>query len=259
MVIGIICIVAAFISCFILAPLINRSVEAKTEVVRFTKELKAGTQITSNMIETVTVGSYNLPSNVLKENDEIIGQYVVSKISKGDFVFEDKLSKIPITNNEYLLELDGKKQALSITIPSFAGGLSGKLESGDIISVIAVDYGELRETIIPNELKYVRILAVTTNEGQDTKATIKGGEEEEAELPSTVTLLVDEVQAKLLAKLENNSSLHLSLIYRGTKEQADQFLQVQDTYILENYVEKIKDKEGEKEIIEDAEEGVRNE
>lgn len=56
---------------------------------------------------------------------------------------------------------------MSITIKSFANGLSGKLQSGDIVSVIAPDYKKLGATVIPPELKYVEVVSVTASSGYD--------------------------------------------------------------------------------------------
>ena len=44
---------------------------------------------------------------------------------------------------------------------AFATGLSGKLESGDIVSVLVADYQGMGETVIPPELQYVEVISVT--------------------------------------------------------------------------------------------------
>ncbi len=56
-------------------------------------------------------------------------------------------------------------------------------------------------------------------------------------LPSTVTLLVTTEQAKVLAGLEQESELHLALVYRGAPENADEFIAAQDALIEELYAE----------------------
>ena len=60
---------------------------------------------------------------------------------------------------------------------------------------------------------------------------------EEKELPPTVTLLVTTEQAKVLAGLEQESELHLALVYRGTAENASAFIEAQDALIEELYAE----------------------
>ncbi len=144
-----------------------------------------------------------------------------------------KLSDTPLAEFEYLSTLDGTKQAMSVTIKSFAAGLSGKLEAGDIVTLIASDYGDRRETTIPPELKYVYVLAVTAGSGNDKEYITDDGNSdgEERELPSTITVLVRPIQAELLADLEAIGKLHVALVYRGDKAQAQKFLNEQDRYI----------------------------
>ena len=60
-------------------------------------------------------------------------------------------------------------------------------------------------------------------------------EEDDKELPDTVTLLVSPEQAKVLAELEAEGTIHLALVYRGDRENADKFLTSQDEIILELY------------------------
>ena len=44
-------------------------------------------------------------------------------------------------------------------------------------------------------------------------------------------------QAKVLAELEQDSELHLALVYRGTPENAAKFIEAQDALIEELYAE----------------------
>lgn len=67
------------------------------------------------------------------------------------------------------------------------------------MSVIAPDYLGSGETVIPAELKYVEVIAVTAKSGYDANTQ---EQEEEKELPSTVTVLVRPEQSRLLARLE---------------------------------------------------------
>jgi pilus assembly protein CpaB len=230
--IGALCIFLSLVICFGLTPLFNSAMTAQTEIARVKSEIKKGELITADKLETVKVGSYNLPSDVLKRTSEISGKYALADLQKGDYVLSTKLSATPLAEFEYLSTLDGSKQAMSVTIKSFAAGLSGKLEAGDIVTLIAADYGDRRETTMPPELQYMYVLAVTTEKGVDKEYTGNSKpEDDEQELPSTLTVLVCPTQAKLLADLENKGKLHVTLVYRGSKEQAQKFLDVQDKYI----------------------------
>lgn len=233
-VIGVLCILLALIICFGVTPLFSRSASEKTEIVRVTKDIKEGDEITAEMVQTVEVGAYNLPQNLMTDKKEVVGKYATADLAAGDYILASKLSAVPAAENAYLYNLDGKKQAISVTIKSFATGLSGKLESGDIVTVIVADYQGKGETAIPPELQYVEVISVTASSGYDANT---GEVVDEKELPSTVTLLVTTEQAKVLAELEQDSELHLALVYRGTPENAAKFIAAQDALIEELYAE----------------------
>ena len=241
-VIGVLCILMALIICFGVTPLFSRSASEKTEIVRVTKDIKEGDEITAEMVQTVEVGAYNLPQNLMTDKKEVVGKYATADLAAGDYILSSKLSAVPAAENAYLYNLDGKKQAISVTIKSFATGLSGKLESGDIVTVIVADYQGKGETAIPPELQYVEVISVTASSGYDANT---GEVVDEKELPSTVTLLVTTEQAKVLAELEQNSELHLALVYRGTPENAAKFIAAQDALIEELYAEPEPENSGE--------------
>lgn len=241
-VIGVLCILLALIICFGVTPLFSRSASEKTEIVRVTKDIKEGDEITAEMVQTVEVGAYNLPQNLMTGKKEVVGKYATADLAAGDYILSSKLSAVPAAENAYLYNLDGKKQAISVTIKSFATGLSGKLESGDIVTVIVADYQGKGETAIPPELQYVEVISVTASSGYDANT---GEVVDEKELPSTVTLLVTTEQAKVLAELEQDSELHLALVYRGTPENAAKFIAAQDALIEELYAEPEPENSGE--------------
>ena len=241
-VIGVLCILLALIICFGVTPLFSRSASEKTEIVRVTMDIKEGDEITAEMVQTVEVGAYNLPQNLMTDKKEVVGKYATADLAAGDYILSSKLSAVPAAQNAYLYNLDGTKQAISVTIKSFAVGLSGKLESGDIVTVIVADYQGKGETAIPPELQYVEVISVTASSGYDANT---GEVVDEKELPSTVTLLVTTEQAKVLAELEQDSELHLALVYRGTPENAAKFIAAQDALIEELYAEPEPENSGE--------------
>lgn len=239
-VVGLSAIILSLVICFGITPLYNNALQSKVKIVRITKDVVKGEVVTSDKIETVEIGGYNLPKEVIKNKENVVGQYAVADLNKGDYILNTKLSSSALAENKYLYSLDGNSQAISITIKSFAAGLSGKLQTGDIISIIASDYGDLKETVIPNELQYVKVLAVTTSQGMDKayyqnnkQDNQQNNKDKEQELPSTITLLVNKTQAKLLAELEDKSKIHVSLIYRGSEKNIQKFLDEQDKVVNE--------------------------
>lgn len=233
-VIGIICIVLSLIICFAVTPLFNKGMSQKTEIVRVTKDIKIGDEITKDMVQTVEVGGYNLPEDVVKNTETVLGKFASADMVPGDYIISSKIANEPAAENAYLYNLNGEKQAMSVSVKSFATGLSGKLVSGDIVSIIAPDYKKQGTTVIPPELQYVEVIAVTAGSGYDAN-TGEQEDAEEKELPSTVTLLVTPEQSKILAMLEADGNLHISLVYRGSKENANKFVKAQESVLSKLY------------------------
>jgi pilus assembly protein CpaB len=230
-IIGIACIILAVIVTFGISPLINKMTSGRIKVLQVTKTIEQGQGITAEDITTVEIGSFGINKSVIKDRSKIIGKYAASTIYPNVNIFPEMLSDTADSANDIFRTLDGTKQAISITISGFANGLSGKLQNGDIISVITVSNNQ---STIPAELTYVKVITATTSKGADSDQLAPKADGT-YDLPATVTLLVNQTQAKLLALYENNSKIHLSLVYRGNSQEADKFLQAQSK-ILENEV-----------------------
>ncbi len=230
-ILGIICIVAALIVCFAVAPLVNRLADNRVEVVRIAVDITQGRQITEGEIEVVTIGAYNLPEGVITDKEAVVGKYASVDLKKGDYLFNSKLADTADSADEVFRTLDGTRQAMSITIQSFAGGLSGKLKNGDIVSLI-VYANDADEVIIPEALQYMRVITTTTANGFDKDELIPN-EDGTYELPTTLSLLVTPMQSKLLAKYENAGKIHAALVYRGDADKAKEFLLKQDLILEE--------------------------
>lgn len=233
-VLGIICITLSLMICFVITPFFNKEMAQKTEIVRVTTAIQTGQAITTDMVTVMEVGGYNLPETVIKNTETVIGSYALADFSAGDYILAEKVSDSLQAENAYLYNLDGSQKAISITIPSLANGLSGKLQSGDIISIITPNFRDGGETIIPPELKYVEVISVTTKTGEDANQQSEPDREDEsAALPSTVTLLVNDLQSRFIAELEFESDVHMALVFRGEKEDAQVFLDAQAAYLLQ--------------------------
>lgn len=234
-VIGVACIILSLVICFAVTPLFNRSISEKTQIVRVVREIKKGEEITAAQVKVVEVGGYNLPEDVVRNPETAIGRYASADFAPGDYIIASKIADEPAAENAYLYSLNGEKQAMSVTVKAFANGLSGKLQSGDIVSVIAPDYRKQGATVIPPELKYVEVIAVTANSGYDANTGEREDEDSERELPTTVTLLVTPEQSRILAELEADGKLHLSLVYRGDAGNAARFIAAQEAVLEELY------------------------
>ncbi len=222
--------VAALVLSFAVAPLVNRFSDSRFEIVCVKRDVTKGHQITEDDIETVTVGGYGLPSDVIKDKAAVIGKYAVCDMVNEDILLPSKLTDNADSADDVFMNLDGSQVAMSITIQSFAGGLSGKLANGDIVRLIVNTDDD--GSFVPDELQYVRIITSTTAKGIDKDELIRN-EDGSYELPTTLTLLVSPYQAKLLAEYENNGKIHAVLVSRGNEKLANEFLEKQNKILDE--------------------------
>ncbi len=227
-IIGIVCIVLALVVTFAVAPIVNRLSDGRTDIVRLKNDIVQGYMIQESDIEIVTVGSTGLPANIITKKEAVVGKFAACDLKANTDLLQSMISDKSDSADDVFHTLDGKKQAISITISSFAGGLSGKLENGDIVSLVVFE-NETNEATIPGGLTYVKVITTTTAEGFD-KDELTPNEDGTYELPTTLTLLVNPTQAKMLVEYENRGVIHADLVYRGDSKTAQKFLDAQDLY-----------------------------
>ncbi len=226
-IIGIVCAVLALVIMFVVAPLFNRIASNDIQVVRLKQSVARGVQITNAHLETVSVPGYAIPAGALKTPNEIVGKYSTSQLYAGDYLTAGKLSDVSIAADDVLANMEDGKVAISVPLGSFSGHLSGKLQNGDIVRFYVNDqYGK---PSVPGALQYVKIVTTTTGSGID-KDQIVENEDGSFSMPSTVTVVVNDIQAKLLVDYASNNSMYLALIYRGDEETTQKYLDMQEEY-----------------------------
>ncbi len=229
--IGLLAIIFATLIIFVIKPFFIERINERIEIYEFSRDLEKGAKLKENDIKKVSIAKENDKDSLIKDKEEIIGKFVKKSVYADDFISLVKLSDKPIKGDDYLYDIPKGKRAMSVTITSFAKGLSAKLEKGDIVQIISAT-DEISET--PNELRYVYLFSATSPSGVDKDELKNQSDLDDREkLPKTATLLVGEEQAKILALLESKESIHIALVYRGDKEEADKLLKEQDDFIKE--------------------------
>ena len=222
MVVGIFCIGIALVFSLVSMNLRAGGQGVKNVVVT-TKEIGVGDKITDEMIDYKKLSGDI--TGLVTNKEDVVGKYASISMLKGDYVTNGKLSTEAIYGSAYLENLGEEDRAISVSITSNAKGLSGKLESGDIVSVIlssTENQEDKKDTYIPEELKYVEIISVSDTSGYDV-----GSSEEAKKIGSTVTLLVREEQSLILANAEGLNDIHFQLVHRGNDERKQKLLEEQ--------------------------------
>lgn len=236
---GIACVVFAFLIGFVFVPMSSHLASIKTvTVLRAAADIPMGAQITPDMLQQVEISAQNVPSTIVIDPLEAVGKYAAMQIVTDENILSTKLADEPPYGNAYLSELPNGDLAVSVTIKSFAAGVSGKLLPGDVVSVYAnlannPNQYDYRSSLM-SELYYVEVLAVSNEEIGDVQDYEGDPEEDDVStLPTTVTLrCINLEQARVLIGLEANSQLHLALVCRGDEEYKKQLLDAQAQYFI---------------------------
>lgn len=232
-VIGILCIAVALLIGFVAVPALSGS-QSKISVVRMTGSITAGTQITEEMVETVSVPD-GIVSGCISNASSVVGKYANSDLYNGDYLTAEKITDTLEKADSFSAGTRKGKMVVSITLQSLASGVSGRLLPGDVVTVMAipksetiqtlgvepteatdeVTYNSAPSTVIYSELQYVEVCMVTTSQGADAMVEADPVEDQANTLPVTVSFYVNQQQALRLAELEREGTIYLAYVARG--------------------------------------------
>jgi len=236
--VGIVCLVASAIAIYSYF-----NYYYLTPVVRAIEPIPHGTQITSAMVREVLVGRYNLPNGELKSEKLVVGKYTTVDISSQDDITSSKVG-----SSGGMYDLQNGQLLMSVAVKTLADGLSGKLQSGDIVTVFyppsstmtfttgtGTTQSQTQTAQTPPELQYVKVVSVTDSTGKSTDESVieKSTGTNNSALPATVTLLVNDRQAQIIASHENDIA-HLALADRGNQQREEELLQEQAAYFIQD-------------------------
>ncbi len=251
LVLGCICIVAAFAIGFIAVPKITDMLNDKVNVVVMTREVKKGDVITADMLKTIQMSFGDVPyqvgqyyncietGNGMQKNNRIMLKdssnqprtfYASTDMLPGDIVTDAKLSKDYPYHDEKMRFLGENQYAVTVSVESLAASLGAKIMAGDIVSLLVCD----RDSIVANvpaELVYVEVMSVENAEAMEINSSTETAENG---IPSVVTFKVNLYQAQILAGCEQNATIHLALACRGDEEKAAEMLAKQNKYFEDN-------------------------
>lgn len=228
---GILSIFLAAAIAFVALPTIAKQTNGKTEIVHIVQPVVKGSQITNKDVQVVEVGSYNLPGNIARTTEDVVGKYAITDLMAGDYILASKISVTPISSDIVLSHIPSGKVAISMTVKTLASGLSDKLLAGDIIRI----YHFMDEAWDIPELQFVKVLSVTDSRGVNISNTKEPTEEEEKLQSATITVLASPEQAKLITAMENDGVAHVALISRSNDTLAEELLSVQEQVLMELY------------------------
>lgn len=230
-VIGALCILLGLLFSFVAVPALQSSNQGTVvAAVRMKVSAQAGAQITADMVEVVSVPE-KLVNGGISDTASVVGKYANANLYAGDYLTTVKLSATLAEQNSFSAGEAKGKTVVSITLPSLASGVSGRLLPGDIVTVMAVPKGSVNQSLgvepeetpetttsgafVYPELEYIEVCAITANNGADAVVNARPSDNEENSLPVTISFYATKEQALKLAELEQQGVIHLAFVARG--------------------------------------------
>ncbi len=236
MLFGIISIALAAVIALIGIPAIIGQTNTKANIVRVKANIEKGTVITAEQVEMAEVSTHGLPANVATDNSQVVGKYALVDLVPGDYFLPTKVSSESPEKDAILSKLKGDKIAVSMSVQSLAGTLSNKLRTDDIVAIYTFVDGE---TVKPEELQYVRIIAISNSNGTNIEDAVG----DESRMASTITFLVTDRQAAKMVEIENSSRMHIALISRDDTKRAKELLAEQEEILEQIELEESEEEE----------------
>lgn len=233
--IGTLCIILGLVIGFVVIPHVQAgSQNAYVTAIRVKQDVSDGIQLTTPMLESVRVPKSAVPTNAVSEISYVSSQYATTRLYAGDYITPNKISDKHENQNPLSAATAKGMLVMSIPLESLASGVSGKLQPGDIVTVMAylknstpdrslelepqtsdTSNPPAPQTIIYLELQYVEVCAVSASDGSDAEVVPSPGSSEKNKLPVAVSLYVTEEQALRLADLEQDAVIQLAFVARG--------------------------------------------
>ena len=208
-VVGVICIVIAAILAFFFLPSISKSKSNTEKIYALKNAVAEGTKIEESMLVEKEVGSYGLPQSIIKDKDKIVGKYASCNITPDDLILTSKLSDFA-ANQKLDKVMSQGNMLVTVSLDSVASAVGNHLKSGDIISIV----GYANDAVVAyEELRALEVYSIE-NENAEKLEDVENNEEAE-HLASTVTLIVNQVQAEKLIQAEYSGKVHAVFVKRG--------------------------------------------
>ena len=242
--IGLMCIILGLVVGFIAIPQIqNRDQLDLIKAIRLKQPIPYGGQITDDMVEQIEVSRQLIPEGTLTNLSSVSSRYAVTDLYAGDYLTAEKMTDLLSVQDPMAMATAKGLKVVSITLPTLASGVSGKLQPGDIVTVMAMlknnsaDQSQTlepqktgtnqadpdnstnnnlkNETLIYPELQYIEVCSLSASDGSDARVNKTVTDESKNLLPTTVSLFVSEAQALRLVELEQKGLIHLNFVARG--------------------------------------------
>jgi pilus assembly protein CpaB len=150
MVLAVIAITLAIVIGFAAYPYITANQQVRVDVVTAKTDIPADTQITDGMLTIRAVMQADLPSQPVLKKEEVVGWYTTGKVFGGDILTQEKVTDTIQVVNTNIADATAKGyKVISLTLPDLASSVSGKIQPGDLVSILSIQQTQPTATLMP--------------------------------------------------------------------------------------------------------------
>lgn len=217
-IIGSICIAVAAALAFVALPKAYNKKASTVKVCRLIEDIPEGTKIDSAMVTEIEIGAYGLPDTAIRNRDEIANKYSKTAISRYDLLFPDKFVEYLSDETLDRIMADGQR-LITVSLGTTAAGVANHIRPGDrVTAAVYTETDTNTATVeIDPDLKSLEVYDVenaqTASIDQAKQADDSSGADDI--VPATITLIVNEDQAKKLILAEYTGKIHIIFESRG--------------------------------------------
>lgn len=190
----------------------------QTAVLVAKQDLARGTVIEPGMLETTVVPNQYVQPQAVTSLDRIAGMAIVAPVSKGEQITLSKLSRQQSESGSLAMATPVGKRAITISIDNVAS-LAGMIKPGDYVDVIALvpipaqtaEGKQATQVAVMPLFQNVLILAVGQEIGALVAAESRYKKEEKKEGSPLITLALGPQEANLIAFVQEQGKIRLSL------------------------------------------------
>lgn len=244
---GAVSLILAAAVCFVVLPSMYQKQASVISVVKVKESVPAGTELTSAMLTSVTVGAYGLDASVVTKPETVIGKVCTRDLGPRDYLYSDLF----LTPDKYsqtvsaVPKLEPGQHLVSITVESAAAAVASLLSAGDVVDLYYAHTGSYDDPIMNSRTDKVDIIhpvllqnMVVYSVRNSALTEVGTGEDNEdgANIsPAVVTFIATAEQEQLLIYLEHSSADSIHMVLKQEEEtpvEQDAFTILASSYLL---------------------------
>ena len=222
---GVLCLLLSAVIAFVILPSFYASKGDTATAVKLKQTVSKGTVITQEMLTREEVGTFGLPSSVILNSEEVIGNVATDTMFAGEYLTDTRL----LTAEEYKVQFEDTTSTLepgyclvTVEVPNSSAAVASVLRGGSLVDTYECIEAPDKTVTVQKVISSLYVQDVLNSSLEslahlDEKLESAVVEDDVSYdfLPAFVVFRCTEAQAQTLIRLERSEALHLTLTNAG--------------------------------------------